>query len=86
MVPAWWNTPSASWNTSLTSAPWAASSARAASMSFATSCRPSAEPGVAEVIPVPKMIAQADPGGVSCTTRKSGLVAKSASSRQPRAW
>ena len=40
----------------------------------------------ADVTPVPKMIAQAEPGGVSCTTRKSGLVAKSASSRQPSLW
>jgi len=40
----------------------------------------------AEVMPVPKMTAQADPGGVSCTTRKSGPVAKSASSRHPSPW
>ena len=44
-VPAWWNTPPSSWNTSLTSAPRAASSARAASMSFTTSCRPSGGAG-----------------------------------------
>ena len=81
-VSAWWKTPVTSWNTSLTSAPWPASSARAASMSDTTSCRPCAEPGAAEVTPVPKMIEHAEPGGVSCTTRKSAR-AKSASSRQP---
>ncbi len=31
--------------------------------------RPWAEPGVAEVTPVPKMTEQAEPGGVSWTTR-----------------
>ena len=41
---------------------------------------------VVQVTPVPKMTAQADPGGVSCTTRKSGPVAKSASSRHPSPW
>jgi hypothetical protein len=34
-------------------------------MSVTTSCRPSAEPGAAEVIPLPKMIEHAEPGGVS---------------------
>jgi hypothetical protein len=53
-------------------------------MSLTVSCRPWADPGPAELTPVPKMIEQADPGGVSCTTRKSALAAKSASSRQPR--
>ena len=56
-----WNTPPASWNTPLTSTPRLASSARAASMSSTTSCRPSAEPGAAEVIPVPKMTEHAEP-------------------------
>ena len=41
-------------------------------MSETTSCRPSTEPGAAVVTPVPKMIEHAEPGGVSCTTRKSG--------------
>jgi len=77
--------PPASWKTSLTPAPRPPSSARAASMSSTTNCRPCAEPGAAEVIPVPKMTEQADPGGVSCTTRKSSPVVKSASSRQPSA-
>ena len=60
-----------------------ARAARAASMSSTTSCRPCVEPGAAVVTPVPKMIAPAEPGGVSCTTRKSGPGEKSASSRHP---
>ena len=38
-------------------------------MSYTESCRPSKEPGGADVTPVPKMIEQPEPGGVSCTTR-----------------
>jgi hypothetical protein len=37
--------------------------------------RLSEEPGTAEVIPVPMMIEHAEPGGVSCTTRKSSPAA-----------
>jgi hypothetical protein len=44
------------------------------------------EPGAAAVTPVPKMIEHAEPGGVSCTTRKSEPVARSASSRHPSDW
>lgn len=38
------------------------SSARAASMSLTTRCRPSTEPGAAFVIPFPIVTEQADPG------------------------
>jgi hypothetical protein len=62
------------------------SSSRAASISVMTSCRPSADPAAAEVIPVPKMTEQGEPGGVSGTTRKSGPEVKSVSSRQPSPW
>lgn len=58
---------------------------RAASMSVTATCRLSAEPGVAEVMPVPKMPGYAEPGGVSCTTGKSGPATKPASSRHPSA-
>ena len=51
-----------SWNTSLTFTPRSMSSARAASISVTASCRPSAEPGAAEVAPRPKMIEHAEPG------------------------
>jgi hypothetical protein len=54
-------------------------------MSETESWTPCAEPGTAVVSPVPKMTEHADPGGVICTTRKSALVAKSASSRHPSA-
>jgi hypothetical protein len=40
-------------------------------MSSTTSCRPSIEPGAASVIPWPMTIDACEPGGVSCTTRKS---------------
>ena len=36
------------------------------------------------VNPLPKWIEHGEPGGVSCTTRQSSPLAKSASSRQPR--
>ena len=42
---------------------------RAASMSETVSIRPSAEPGAAEVTPLPKMTEHSEPGGVTCTTR-----------------
>ena len=42
-----------------------------------------AAPGAAEVIPLPKMIEHAEPGGVSCTTRKPPSPGKSASNRHP---
>ncbi len=71
MVPAWWKTPPASWKISLGSAPFATSSARAASMSSTTMCTPWLDPGAASVTPLPMMIDAADPGGVKCTTRKS---------------
>jgi hypothetical protein len=52
-------------------------------MSSTTRFRLSVEPGTADVIPVPKITAQADPGGVIWTTRNSGPAEKSASTRQP---
>ena len=54
-------------------------------MSVTTRCSPSAEPGAVEVTPVPKMTEHGEPGGVSCTTRKSAPAAKSASSGHPSA-
>lgn len=45
--------------------------------------QPDVEPGAAALVPVPKMTDADDPGGVTWTTRKSGPVLKSASSRQP---
>jgi len=42
-------------------------------MSATTSCTPGTEPGGASVIPLPRTIEQADPGGVSCTKRISSL-------------
>ena len=54
---------------SLTSTPRPTSSACAASMSVTTRCVPAYEPGAASVIPMPIEIEQAEPGGVSWTTR-----------------
>ena len=48
--------------------------------------RPWTEPGAAFVKPLPKKTEHGEPGGVSCTTRQSSAVAKSASSRHPRPW
>jgi hypothetical protein len=39
------------------------------------------EPGAASVIPVPTEIEHAEPGGVSCTTRKSSSPARWSTSR-----
>jgi len=58
-------------------------SARAASMSDTTRKRPRAEPGAADVIPLPKWIEHGEPGGVNCTPRNASPTTKSASSRQP---
>ena len=52
-------------------------------MSSTPRTRLCAEPGLADVPPLPKMIEASELGGVNCTTRKSPP-AKSASSRQPR--
>jgi hypothetical protein len=61
---------SPSFCTSLTATPRSTSSARARWMSGTTSCRPFSEPGgMSGTAPVPITIEQADPGGVSCTTR-----------------
>jgi hypothetical protein len=54
-------------------------------MSLTIRCSPCAVPGSCAVTDVPKMTEAGDPGGVTCTTRKVSLVAKSASSRQPSA-
>ena len=54
---------------SLTSTPRPTSSALAASMSVTTRWVPREEPGAASVIPIPNVSEQADPGGVSWTTR-----------------
>ena len=51
------------------STPRPASSSRAATMSATTSCIPTTEPGAASVIPVPIVIEQAEPGGVSWMNR-----------------
>jgi hypothetical protein len=84
VVPAWWNTPPASSKTSPTPhRPM--TPARAASMSMTTRCRPSLEPGVAVVIPVPKIIEQCVPVRRQLNHRKSSPLTKSASSRHPSA-
>ena len=62
---------SRSW-TSLTSTPRSTSSWRAVSMSSTTSWT-WAEPGSDGVMPVPKTMEQAEPGGPSCTKRSSSL-------------
>lgn len=76
-------TPLTKWNGSLTSTPRSMSSVRAASMSVTTKCIPRYEPGAAVLIPVPKEIEQADPGGVSCTTRKFSPARWSTSTTKP---
>ncbi len=63
-----------------------ASSARAASMSSTTNCKPCVDPGAADATPAPKMTEHLEPGGVICTTRKPPSPAKSASSRHPSAF
>ena len=63
--------------------PRPASSARAATMSDTTRCRPCAEPGAAEVIPVPNPIAHAEPGGTACTTRCPSPIGVSAIRTKP---
>ena len=40
-------------------------------------------PGTPSVMPVPMLIEQADPGGVSCTTRNSSPARWSTSTRKP---
>jgi hypothetical protein len=67
----------------LTSTPRAIRSSRAASRSSTARTRLPAEPGLADVTPLPKMIEACELCGVTCTPRKSSL-AMSASSRQPR--
>ena len=59
--------------TSLTGAPRCRSSSRAAWASCTTICNPLTEPGAISVSPVPMAIEHAEPGGVSCTKRRSGL-------------
>ena len=46
-------------------------------------CRPCSVPGAISLIPVPMAIEQAEPCGVSCTTRKSGPVLVSTSRSKP---
>ena len=75
--------PGSRWNTSLTATPRATRLARAASMSDTTRKRPRAEPGAAEVIPLPKWTEHAEPGGVNCNPRNASPLMNSASSRQP---
>ncbi|MEV0826793.1 hypothetical protein [Nonomuraea rubra] len=67
--PAWWNAPVASWNGPVTSTPRPASSLPACSMSDAIRCSPCTVPGSASVRPSPKMIEQAEPGGVTWMIR-----------------
>jgi class 3 adenylate cyclase len=45
--------------------------------------RPVCEPGAMMVMPVPITIEQADPGGVSCTNRRSSVTWKSWSALKP---
>ena len=59
------------------------SSARAASASATTICRPCTEPGGVSVMPVPMAIEHAEPGGVSCTKRRSSLTWWSWSASNP---
>jgi hypothetical protein len=42
-------------------------------ISVTTICNPSSDPGVIVVRPVPMAIEQAEPGGVSCTKRRSAF-------------
>ena len=58
---------------SLTSTPRRRARRPAASMSATTRCGAAGEPGAASVIPIPNVSEQADPGGVSWTTRNRAL-------------
>ena len=78
-----WAPGSAAWKVSLTSAPFAARSARAASMSATTRYMFCAVPGAACVMLVPNWTEHGEPGGVYWTIRKPLSKAKSASSRHP---
>ena len=57
--------------------------ARAASMSETTSWIPCTDPGVDAGMPLPMAIEQAEPAGVSCTTRMSSLMRVSWSTTKP---
>jgi hypothetical protein len=52
-------------------------------MSLTTIWRPVTEPGGASVTPVPRVIEQAEPGGVSWTKRSSSLTLWSWSALKP---
>jgi hypothetical protein len=68
--------------TGLISRPLAINSSRAASRSATHSCRPSNEPGTDFVRPLPIVIEQAEPGGVSWTTR-TAPISESTSTAKP---
>ena len=67
----------------LTSTPRAVSSRCASSMSVTTTCMLSREPGAISVMPLPKAIEQAEPGGVIWTKRMSSLTGMSWSAWNP---
>jgi hypothetical protein len=77
------HSPSTMCRTGVMSSPRPTSSARAASMSVTHSWRPWSVPGSIFARPLPIEIEQAEPGGVSWTTRKSSFGWWSTSTTKP---
>src|SRR5262249_30971443 len=80
--PSFWTPSSKCWIV-LTSTPRDTNSARAASMSATTNCRPFTDPGGISERPLPIVTEHAEPGGVNCTTRNCSPARWSTSTLKP---